>query len=146
MNLPSSSKRGCARQAACRTSQGRPHMAGTGAFHGASRKAAGPSCVGGFLPRVLQWPRRTGTRHAEPSCCPPLLSLCVLSSAPAHASTGTMRVQALTANLHKASVTHGSNASTPHPAPCGWASFVSCPGTGFAETLESIQCILAQYK
>lgn len=33
-----------------------------------------------------------------------------------------------------------------HPAPCGWASLVSCPGTAFAETLQSIQCILAQYK
>lgn len=94
VNLPSSSKRGCARWAGCRMSQGRPQMAETGAFHGAGRKAAGPSCVGGFLPRVLPCghsaccPKRTGTHHAEPSCCPPLLNLCALSSAPAHASAG----------------------------------------------------------
>lgn len=49
-------------------------------------------------------------------------------------------------NQHKALVTHSSDASTAHPAPSGWASLVSCPGRGFAETLKLIQCILAQYK
>lgn len=98
------------------------------------------------------WPRCTGTHHAEPSCCPPLLNLCVLSGAPAmHLQEPTQVLitgdKVLTANnQHKAPVTHGSDASMSHPVPCGWASLVSCPGTGFAETLQSIQCTLAQYK
>lgn len=105
-----------------RMSQERSHMAGTEAFHGASRKAASQSCVGGFLPRVLQCPagtvlsgpRCTGTCHAERSCCPPLHKFCVFSSAPAHAPT---------ANAHSKQPTQGScNPRLPahptlHPVP-----------------------------
>lgn len=160
VNLPSSSKGECARWAGCSTSQRRPQMAGTGAFHGAGRKAAGPRCVGGFLPRVLQCP--VGTALAVPSA----LALTMLSPAAAHPCSTSVHFpvhqpmhpqesrqvliagnKVLTANnQHKAPVTYSSNTSTSHPAPCGWASLVSCPGTGFAETLESIQCILAQHK
>lgn len=96
VNLPSFSKGGCARQAGCRLSQGRPHgrdrSISWGQQEGSRSKLcwrSSPQGVAVPCGHSTLWPRCTGTHHAEPSCCPPLLNLCVLSSAPAHASTGT---------------------------------------------------------
>lgn len=122
-------------------------MAGMGAFHRAGRKAAGPSCGGGFLvdpthPGVLQCPM--GTVHAGPGTP----ALAVLSPAAAHPclTSASFPVhqpmhpqesvqvlitgnQVLRANdKHEAPPTHISNASMSHPTPYVCASLASSPG------------------
>ena len=136
-HFPASSAGGRAGWAGCRLSQGMPRLAGTGAFHGAGRKAAGPSCGGGFLidptcPRVLQCPM--GTLHAGPRApalavlSPAAAHPCLTSaSCPVHQPTHpqeSVRVLSTgdevlrTNEKHEAPATPGSDAGTSHPAPC----------------------------
>lgn len=92
--------------------------------------------------------------RAQCSLAPGALALAMLSAAAAHPCTNSVSFpvhqpmhpqQMLTANnQRKAPVTHGCQ----HIPPCILCLGFTCelPGTGFAETLKSIQCILAQYK
>lgn len=128
VNLPSSSKEGCARWVGCRRSQERPHMAETGAFPGASWKAAAPSCVGSLLPRVLQCPVLTNPGAlALPMLSPAAAHLCSTSVSflvhqPMHLQEPIQVLitgdKVLTANnQHKAPVTHALMPACPtlHP-------------------------------
>lgn len=109
-------------------------------FMGPEQEGSSSRLRGGFLLRVVQCP--VGTVLTGPGA----LALTMLSPAAAHPCStsvsflvhqprhlqGPTRVliacdKVLTANnQHKAPVTHGSDASMSHPAPCGWASLVSC--------------------
>lgn len=137
------------RAAGCRSSRGRPRVAGAGAFLGAGRKAAGLSCGGGLLidpacPAVLRCPM--ATVHAGPGAAalavlspaaahPPLTSASSPAHRPAHLQEPIRGLIAgdkvLRANEeHEAPATHGSDAGTTHPAPCVWASLASSLGLG----------------